>query len=127
MNGNINEHDFWKYSWHDADIEKIEMSSNQITITVQHDEYAEPIKILCSDVLGLTDLCMWQDTIIFNATLKKVTQELPSFLQQVKNAYSYEESIYKNPPIKDNLLCLSVELVNDIAFHIYCYDVEIVE
>jgi len=43
------------------------------------------------------------------------------------NAYSYEESIYNNPPIKDNLLCLSVELVNDIAFHIYCYDVEIVE
>ena len=113
-------HKFFTYSWHDAVIEKIEIIDNQITITICLDGYDEPIKVLCSDVVGLTDLCMWEDTIIFTATLEKVTKELPSFLQQVRNAH-YEECVHPN------LLCLSFQLTNDIAFHIYCYNVEIVE
>ena len=46
---------FLQYSWHDADIEKIEISSNQITMIVQHDDYENPIKIICNDVVG--DVC----------------------------------------------------------------------
>ena len=118
--------DFFKYCWHDGDIEKIEISSNQIKISVLHDDYDNPITIFCHSVVGLTNLCMWEDTIINKATLEYVSNKLPAFLQWVQNAHPLEGGIYDNHPIKNNLLCLSIELVNNIAFNVYCYGVEIV-
>lgn len=118
---------FLQYSWHDADIEKIEISSNQITMIVQHDDYENPIKIICNDVVGLTNLCMWEDTIINEATLEYVNNELPPFLQQVKEAHPLDGKFYNNQPIRNNLLCLSIKPVNGIVFYIYCYGIEISE
>ena len=118
---------FHKYCWHDADIEKIEISSNQISIMINHDDYGNSIKILCNDVVGLTDLCMWEDTIIYDAKLEYVNNELPHFLQKVKDSYPLDGKLYNNQPIKNNLLCLSIQLVNNIVFTIYCYEVEIYE
>lgn len=118
--------DFYKYYWHDGDIEKVEIISNQIMIMVLLDDYPDPITIVCHKVVGLTDLCMWEDTIINDATLEIVNHELSPFLQQVKKAHLLEGSIYDNNPIMNDLLCLSIKLVNDIVFHIYCYDVEVI-
>ena len=118
---------FHKYYWHDADIQKIEISSNQISITINHDDYENSIKILCNDVVGLTDLCMWEDTIISDATLKHVKDELTPFLQKIKDAHPLNGEFYDNQPIRSNLLCLSITLTNDIVFNIYCYSVEIYE
>ena len=117
--------DFFKYCWHDGDIEKIEISSNQLIITVLHDDYDNPIIIRCYDVVGLTNLCMWEDTIINKATLEYVTHELPQFLEQVRDAHLLEGTFCDNQPIKKYLLCLSIELMNNIVFNIYCYDVEV--
>ena len=119
--------DFFKYCLHDGDIEKIEISSNSISIIIQHDDYEKSIKILCNDVVGLTNLCMWEDTIINNATLEYVNGELSPFLQEVKDAHPLNGEFYDNQPIKNKLLCLSIALVNDIVFNIYCYSVEIYE
>ena len=80
---------FHKYRWHDADIEKIEISSNQIIIImINHDDYENSVKILCNQVVGLTDLCMWEDTIINDATLEYVTGELPPFFAKNKRCSS---------------------------------------
>jgi len=118
---------FHKYCWHDADIEKIEISSNQIIIMINHDDYENSVKILCNQVVGLTDLCMWEDTIINDATLEYVKGEPPFFLQKIRDAHPLNGEFYDNQPIKSNLLCLSITLVNDIVFNIYCYSVEIYE
>ena len=118
---------FHKYAWHDADIEKIEISSNQITMTVTCDDYENQIKILCNEVVGLTDLCMWEDTIIDDAKLEYVDNELPSFLQEVMNSHPLDGEFYNNQPIKNTLLRLSIELSNHIVFNIYCYEVKIYE
>ncbi len=118
---------FHKYDWHDADIEKIEMSSNQITITITCDSYEDPIKILCNEVVGLTDLCMWEDTIIYDAKLEYVNSELPSFLLKIRDAHPTDGEFYNNQPIKNTLLRLSIELSNRIVFNIYCYEVKIYE
>lgn len=119
--------DFFKYCWHDGDIEKIEISSNQINIVILLDDYDNPITLICHDTVGLTDLCMWEDTIISNATLESVGGNLPPFLQEVKNAHQLVGDMYNNQPIRDDLLCLSIKLVNDIVFCIYCYNIEIVD
>ena len=120
-------HQFYNYDWHDADIEKIEISSNQISIKINLDDYENSIKILCNDVVGLTDLCMWEDTMIYDAKLEYVNRELPPFLLKIKDSHPLDGAFYNNQPIKNNLLCLSIQLVNHIIFHIYCYEVEIYE
>ena len=123
--------DFFKYYWHDAVVEKIEISSNSMSIIIQlyeyeNCDYEKPIKLLCNDVVGLTNLCMWEDTIIYDAKLEYINGELPPFLQEVKDAHPFSE-LYDNQPIRNNLLCLSIKLVNDIVFNIYCYNVDIYE
>ena len=118
---------FNKYYWHDTVIEKIEISSTQITILINTDDYENSITILCNEVVGLTDLCMWEDTIIYDAKLEYVNSELSPFLLKVKDSHPINGDFYNNQPIKDNLLCLSIELVNNIVFSIYCYEVKIYE
>ncbi len=118
---------FFKYCWHDGDIEKIEISSNAINMIIRHDDYDKSIKIHCNGVVGLTNLCMWEDTIISEATLEYVNGKLSPFLQEVKDAHPLNGEFYDNQPIGNNLLCLSITLTNDIAFNVYCYDVEIYE
>ena len=109
---------FNKYRWHDTVIEKIEISSNQITVLINNDDYENSITILCNEVVGLTDLCMWEDTIIYDAKLEYVNSELSPFLLKVKDSHPINGDFYNNQPIKDNLLCLSIELVNNIVFSI---------
>ena len=116
---------FYEYCWHDADIEKIEISANQISIMINFDDFENPITVLCNNVVGLTNLCMWEDTIIDDAKLEYVDNELPSFLQEVMNSHPLDGEFYNNQPIRSNLLCLSMKLTNDIAFNIYCYEVKI--
>jgi hypothetical protein len=116
---------FYEYCWHDADIEKIEISANQISIMINFDDFENPITVLCNNVVGLTNLCMWEDTIIYDAKLEYVANELPSFLQEVMNSHPLDGEFYNNQPIRSNLLCLSMKLTNDIAFNIYCYEVKI--
>ena len=118
---------FNKYRWHDTDIERIEISSNQITVLINNDDYENSITILCNEVVGLTDLCMWEDTIIYDAKLEYVNSELSPFLLKVKDSHPINGDFYNNQPIKDNLVCLSIELVNNIVFSIYCYEVKIYE
>ena len=118
---------FNKYRWHDTVIEKIEISSNQITVLINNDDYENSITILCNEVVGLTDLCMWEDTIIYDAKLEYVKSELSPFLLKVKDSHPINGDFYNNQPIRDNLLCLSIELVNNIVFSIYCYEVKIYE
>ena len=52
---------FHTYCWHDADIEKIEISSNHISIMIDHDDYENSIKesisaveAMCCIITGLT-------------------------------------------------------------------------
>lgn len=119
--------EFFKYCWHDGDIEKIEISSNQINLVILLDDYDNPITIICHDTVGLTNLCMWEDTIISNATLESVGDNLSPFLQEVKSAHQFVGDMYNTQPIKDGLLCLSIKLVNDVVFCIYCYNLEIAD
>lgn len=118
--------DFFSYCWHDGDIEKIQISSNQINIVVLLDDCVSPVTIACHDTVGLTNLCMWEDTIISKATLERVGDNLSPFLQEIKNAHRLVGEIYGNRPIRNDLLCLSIKLVNDVTFRIYCYNVEII-
>ena len=111
--------DFYKYDLHDACVEKIEINSNSTVLYVDADGLK--MKIICADTVGVTNICMWEDDIICNAKLSKVEEFSIPFLCEVKKAHGAGNE----NPVKKGLLDLSVEFVNNIVMHIYCYNVEI--
>ena len=115
---------FYNYFLPDSSITSITIADGQVIICVYWDVFKKNIKIFCSDVVGVTNLCMWDDSIIGdNVSLDEAVVEKEPFLTQVFNAYP-TESFYDGCKIlKDHLLDLSIELVNGITFHIYCYEV----
>jgi len=109
--------EFYNYDFHDAVIEKIEINSNKTVVHVDSDGLK--IKIICSDTVGITNICMWEDDIIFDAKLSRVEDFSHTFLQNVKNAHGNDASVC------EGLLDLAVELTNNIVFHVYCYGVNV--
>ena len=128
MNNNFNYYDFA-----DGSIESINIDYDKVELSIALDvkeQWGIPkskmIKVVCSEVVGLTDLCMWEDTIIFGAELKELSDKDTPFLKKISGVYQTENtSQFFDNPLKDSLLDLAIEMSNHITFHIYCYDVRI--
>ena len=113
---------FYGYCWHDSTIEKIEIFEDNVILSVYSNVLNSKVKITCSKTAGLTNLCMWEDTIITNVSLNIVSDFSGEFIQSILKAHPQYED-YDCLPIKTGLLDLAIKLTNDIVFHIYCYDV----
>ena len=124
---------FYYYDFADGSIESINIDYDKVELSIALDvkeQWGIPkskmIKVICSEVVGLTDLCMWEDTIIFGAELKELSDKDTPFLKKVSDAYQTENtSQFFDKPLKEGLLDLGIEMSNHITFHIYCYDVRI--
>ncbi len=106
---------FYRYDFHDAVIEKIEINSNKAVLHIDSDGLK--IKIICSDTVGITNICMWEDDIIYDARLSVAEDFSLPFLQNIKGAHGSDS------PVLEGMLDLAIELTNNIVFHIYCYGV----
>ncbi|MBQ7291720.1 MAG: hypothetical protein IJW76_08380 [Clostridia bacterium] len=117
---------FYNYDFHDAVIEKIEINGNETVLHIDFDSDGLKAKIICRETVGITNLCMWEDNEIYNATLRKVEDFSVSFLENIKNMHPVYKEVCQNP-IREGLLDLAVELTNNMIFHIYCYKTEVCE
>ena len=124
---------FYNYDFADGSIESINIDYDRVELSIDLDvtqqsgtPEKQPIKLICSEVVGLTDLCMWEDTIIFGAELKEVSDKNTPFLAKVFGLYPTENtSQFFDKSLKEHLLDLAIEMSNHITFHIYCYDVKV--
>ena len=115
---------FNDYNWHDSSIDKIEIFENSVILNINNAVLNSQIKISCLKTAGLTNLCMWEDTIISTANLNIVSDFSGDFLQSILMAHpQYDNDVWI--PIKKGLLDLAIKMTNDITFHIYCYDVAV--
>ena len=55
---------FYEYYWHDSSIEKSEVFENNVILCIYNNVLDSQVKITCSKTAGITNLCMWEDTII---------------------------------------------------------------
>ena len=117
---------FYDYYWHDSTIEKIEIFEDNVILSIYNDVLDLQVKITCSRTAGITNLCMWEDTIITTACLNTVSDFSGEFIQSILKSHPQYENQDCNP-IKKGLLDLAIKLTNDIVFHIYCYDVVVSE
>ena len=62
---------FYNYDFADSSIESINIDYDKVELSIALDvteQWGIPerkiVKLICSEVVGLTDLCMWDDTEI---------------------------------------------------------------
>lgn len=125
---------FYNYDFADGSIESINIDYDKVELSIALDvteqtgiPESKMVKLICSEVAGLTDLCMWDDTIIFGAELKEVSDKDTPFLTKLFGAYTTEYVSPGYKSLKENLLDLAIEMSNHITFHIYCYEIKVDE
>ena len=115
---NINEMD-----WHDSQIEKITIEYDKAELLV----HAHPegwYVITCTGLLGMTDLCIWDDTILYDMYAKKADTENDPYLQLVFSEYNKNWN-YGERSLTDDIYILTANIINNIPAKIYCQNIEV--
>ena len=102
---------FDHYDFADSRIEKINIEYDLAAITK------------CSGLAGITNLCIWDDTIIMEADVFPVQNADNEFLRNFYEAYS-KGMDYGGRTLETGFMELRIELTNHISFSIYCQNIE---
>ena len=108
--------------WNDSQIEKITVEFDKAELLIETD--SGKYVITCTGLVGLTDLCIWDDTIVDNIYVKDADRSSDGFLQKVFKHYD-ENFDYGEERVLKNLLNLSVSLVNGTVFSLYCKQISV--
>ena len=79
--------------------------------------------VICTGFAGITNLCIWDDTAIFETDVKPVDDN-SEFVRKMHNAYGKSDLSGRS---LEGLLELKIQLSNYIEFSIYCLNIEVVE
>lgn len=109
--------------WHDSNIEEIIIKYDVATLFVWNDTFKKNMVVICSGLAGITNLCIWDDTIIYDANVYPVTDEGNDFVRNLYAAYD-KDFDYGGRSLKDGLIEWRIELVNGISFSIFCLNIE---
>ena len=118
--------DFLNYDWIDSDIENIYVEYDHAKLIIFNDTCRKRLSVDCYGFVGINNLCMWDDTIIMSAHVHNVCHLDNEFIRNLYAAYD-ENSDYGGRSLKNGLMELKIELVNGIAFSLYCQKIEVSE
>lgn len=107
----------------DMSMESIHIEYDKAVITTYDNEYKYGYIITCTGLAGVTDLNVWDENIILNASLKPVGLE-DEFVRQCRDIYGWDYDTGINRKLSNGMLLLSIELANYVKFKVYCQNVE---
>lgn len=107
----------------DSNIVSIHVEYDKAVITTYENLYKYGYIITCTGLAGVTDLNIWDETIIINASLKPVGLE-DEFVRQCRDIYGWDYDTGINRKLSNGVLLLSIELANYVKFKVYCQNVE---
>ena len=118
--------DFLNINWPDSDVENINIEYDLATLVIWNDTLQKRLFVECSGFAGITNLCIWDDTIIMSASIHPVHDMDNEFVRNLYTAYSKNKD-YGGRSLSDGLLELRIELANHISFSVYCQKIEVIE
>lgn len=119
--------DFEKVSWADSNIERIEIEYNCAKLFVYNAAFQKNVCVSCTGFVGLTNLCMWDDQIIGQASVHKVeSDDETPFIRAVFSAYDKDFN-YGERWLNKGILELRIELLNNISFSVFCQTITVEE
>ena len=126
MNGDVLQMNFQDFYWADSDIESINIEYDRATLVIWNDALQRRLAVVCSGFAGMTNLCIWDDTIIAGTSMQPAGDADNEFLRDLYKAYSKNKD-YGGRSLGDGLLEMRIELVNGISFRVYCQKIEVFE
>ena len=108
--------------WIDSQLEKITIEYDKAELLVECD--SGNYVITCTGLIGLTNLCIWDDTIIENICVKNADPSSDSYLQTVFSNYD-KDFDYGGRILGENILILSVSIINNTVFDLYCKQISV--
>lgn len=117
---------FHHYDFSDSRIEKINIEYDLAAITIWSAALKKRLFVECSGLAGITNLCVWDDTIIMEADVFPVQNADNEFLRNFYEAYS-KGMDYGGRTLETGFMELRIELTNHISFSIYCQNIEVKE
>lgn len=117
---------FEHIDWADSDLEKISIEYDCATISVWNDALQTRLYVRCSGLAGITNLCIWDDTIITRGSLHPVADVNNDFIRQLYLAYDRNHD-YGGRSLSKGLWEIRFELSNGIVFSIYCLNIEVID
>lgn len=118
--------DFLNYNWADSDVESINIGYDKAMLVIWNDSIQKRLSVECSGFAGITNLCIWDDTIIMSASVYPVCGADNEFLSNLYTAYNINKD-YGGRSLSSGLIELRIELANYISFSVYCQKIEVVE
>lgn len=122
--GNVLPMNFYDIDWADSDLENICIEYDRATLVIWNDALQKRMLINCSGLAGLTNLCIWDDTIIMNAQVLPVANSNNDFIRSLYAAYD-KNNDFGGRSLSSGLLELKIELSNYISFSVYCLKIEV--
>ncbi len=115
---------FENIDWADSDLESVNIEFDRAIITIWNDTLQTRLLVTCTGFAGITNLCMWDDTIIMDANIFVVATPNNEFLCDLYKSYNSDFD-YGGRTLKDGLLELRIKLVNNISFSVYCLKIDV--
>ena len=123
-NGDVAIMRFEDIFWPDSEINKITIANDEIKIEIFDDAFQRSFSVLCTGVIGIEGLCIWEDITILHANLTH-----PIIKESLAGQKLYK--IYGGYPsmetILSNITSLSIELIDNQVFTIYCQNISFSE
>lgn len=116
---------FENIDWADSNIDKIEIEHDCAKLLIFNDTLQKNVCVICTGFVGLTNLCMWDDQIIDDATVHEIQDDDDTpFIKTVFSAYDKDLN-YGERWLNKGVLELRIKLINGIAFSIYCQKIDV--
>ena len=109
--------------WIDSHIEKITIEYDKAELLVHADPEGWYV-ITCTGLLGMTDLCIWDDMSLDNIQLELADKENDPYLQLVFSNYGKNYAVCEKDLTKD-IYILTAKVINNIPAKIYCQNIEV--
>ena len=114
------------YEWADSNIESILIEYDKASLVIWNDSIGRNVTVVCSGFAGITNLCIWDDTIIESAEVHSVEEGTEGFVDVLFEAYDKDYD-YGGRKLKNGLLELRILLVNKIPFSLYCQSIHVLD
>lgn len=118
--------DFMDINWADSDLENIIIEYDRATLLIWNDILQKKLSVECSGFAGITNLCIYDDTIIMCASVCPVCNSDNAFIRNLYKAYDTDKD-YGGRSLSEGLLELRFTLANYISFNIYCQKIDVTE
>ena len=111
--------EFLEIDWADSDIESIKIEYDRASLVIWNDTLQKNLLVVCTGLAGITNLCIWDDTIIVSANVYPAFETGDDFMNNLYGAYNkcYD---YGGRSLSNGLIELRVKLTNSISFSVYC-------